>query len=195
MVSLQQLEKFMRLLHAVQNVERVARIPDETKLRNTAEHTFELAMVCWYLNSANELGLDTEKILTYALAHDLIEAYTGDVYAYDEAARDTKEQGEKLARERLATDHAEFPELLSAIDNYERRTDAESRFVYACDKLIDPLNASMETQQSLMKEYDLSYQTMRDYKDSKIAQSEYVAPYWKAVCEKYEKHKDFFFNA
>lgn len=193
MISLKQLENFMRLLHAVQNVQRIARIPDETKLRNTAEHTFELTMVCWYLNNANNLKLNTEKILMYSLAHDLIEAYAGDTYVYDEEGKKDKQKREQEALEKLKDNFQEFPELIQTIENYEERKDAESNFVYATDKLVDPLNISMERKSSFPKEKGVRYSQMRKYKDPKIAQSEHIVPYWKEVCKKFEANKDFFF--
>lgn len=195
MVPLEQLENFMRLLHAVQNVERVARIPNETRLRNTAEHTFELVMFCWYLLNVNKIDLNQEKILTYALAHDLIEAYAGDSYIYDDAARHDKEEREEKALQQLQENFQEFPELINIIKRYERRADEESKFVYAADKLIDPLNISMETANSFWKEKNISYEQIRAYKDKKIALSNDIQPYWLAVCEKVEKNKDFFFDA
>ena len=76
---------------------------------------------------------------------------------------------------------------------YEGRTDEESKFVYAMDKLIDPLNASMETTSSIWKEFDMSYQKMREYKDEKIAQSNHVVPIWNQLLKKLEAKKDFFF--
>ena len=194
MVPLEQLENFMRLLHAVQNVERVARIPNETKLRNTAEHTFELAMVCWYLNSANNLELDPEKVLKYALAHDLVEAYAGDSYIFDEASRSDKVEREEKATEQLRDDFTEFPELIEIIAKYEKREDRESRFVYAADKLIDPLNISMETKNSFWKEKAVSYKQVRNYKENKITVSKDVEAYWHTLCQKLETNKDFFFD-
>ena len=194
MVSLEQLENFMRLLHAAQNVERVARIPNETKWRSTAEHTFELAMFCWYLSSANKLELDQGKILKYALAHDIVEAYAGDTPVYDTEGRKSKDDREKRALQKIQDDLGEFPELIETIETYESQLDPESKFVYAADKLIDPLNYSMDTRSSIWKEKGMTYSQVRNYKDSKVAQSKDVEHYWHALCAKIESKKDFFFN-
>lgn len=194
MIALEQLENFMRLLHAAQNVERVARIPNETKWRSTAEHTFELAMFCWYVSSANNLELDQEKILKYALAHDIVEAYAGDTPVYDTEGRKSKEVREEASLQKIRETFVEFPELVETIETYDARQDPESAFVYAADKLIDPLNYSMDTRSSIWKEKNISYERIREYKDSKIAVSKDIEPYWHALCKKIEANKDFFFN-
>lgn len=193
MVPLPKLEEFMQFLHKVQNVKRVARIPDEKEYRSTAEHTFELAMLCWYIASANKLNLDTEKILMYALAHDLLEGYAGDSYIYDTEALRTKHEREAAALVKIEETFSEFPELIETIHTYERKEDPESVFVYAADKLIDPLNASMESTQSIWKDMRVTYEQLREYKDRKIEPSKDISFYWKLLVEKLEAKKDFYF--
>lgn len=193
MIPLEKLENFMRLLHKVQNVKRMARIPDESDYRNTAEHTFEVAMLCWYIANANDLALNFEKILKYALAHDVIEGYAGDTPVHDLEAQKLKKEKEAAALARIEEEFSEFPELISTIHAYERREDDESKFVYAVDKLIDPLNASMEETQSIWEDLGMSYGYMRTYKDPKIATSDHVEPYWKELLVKLDRKKDFFF--
>lgn len=194
MVPLTKLENFMRLLHKVENVKRVARVPDEKERRSTAEHTFEVVLLCWYVASANNLKLDHEKILKYALAHDLIEAYSGDTPVYDTEARKTKAAREARATAEIKKNFQEFPELSEIIHEYESRTTPESKFVYAIDKLIDPLNGGMETTQSIWKDEGVSYEFFVDYKEKKIALSADVFPYWKQLIKKLEAKKDFFFQ-
>lgn len=150
-------------------------------------------MLCWYLASVHKLDLNIEKVLKYALAHDLIEAYAGDSYIYDDVSRATKEAREKVALERLENEFPEFDELLSLLHEYEKRADTESNFVYAADKLIDPLNASMEKTQSIWKEKDVSWDKLMDYKSEKVARHPAVLMYWKELVKKLEAKKDFFF--
>jgi putative hydrolase of HD superfamily len=193
--DLPKLESFLKLLHETEKVKRRARRPDEREPTSTAEHTFEVAMLCWYLASVNKLDLDFEKVLKYALAHDLIEAYAGDTPIYDTAGRKTKEAREHAAHERIKEEFAEFADLLHTIETYERRADPEANFVYAADKLIDPLNAGMEEKQSIWKEFNVSWDMLLDYKTEKIAKHPTVFAYWQALVKKLEAKKDFFFNS
>jgi len=193
-LKLPDLERFMTLLHATQKVKRVSRRPGETNSTNTAEHTFELVMLCWYIAGVEKLGLNHEKILKYALAHDLIEAYAGDTPAYDTEGQKTKHERERNAFEKIKAEFPKFPELITTIESYEDRDDEESKFVYAADKLMDPLNCSLEPKSTLWKELDITYSDVRKYKDSKIAQYPLINNYWGLLCEKLEKNLAFYFK-
>lgn len=55
------------------------KIKDDLSRETDAEHTYQVAMVSWYVNSAYGLRLNEEKILKYALVHDIPEVRAGDV--------------------------------------------------------------------------------------------------------------------
>lgn len=184
----------MKLLHATQQVQRISRIPDGATNQNTAEHTFELVMLAWYIVSSQKLDFDMDKILKYALAHDLIEAYSGDTPVFDTEGQKTKASREAAALVRIENEFTEFPELTEIIHEYEKRETPESVFIYALDKLVDPLNASMETTQSIWKDYNMTYAQTREYKDGKIALSPEVQVFWEALTKKLLDKKDFFFH-
>lgn len=194
MYSLENLEKFARLLHDVQRVKRVSRRPDEQERTNTAEHTFSVALMGWYIAQLHAPELDQEKVLKYALAHDIVEAYAGDTFAYDEEAKKTKAAREAAALERITSEFPEFSDLVEVIHEYEARQTPEAKFVYAVDKLVDPFDVSMETTQSLWKETQVSLTTLIDHKTEKIALSTAVLPYWELLVEKLKKNKEFFFG-
>lgn len=193
-VSLENLEKFATLLHKVQRVKRFAKRPNEKEFTNTAEHTFEVAMMSWYIASVEGLDLDFEKILKYALAHDLIEAYAGDTPAFDTIGQKDKTKREEAAIARIKSEFTEFADLLNIINSYENKNDPESKFVYATDKIVDPLNLSMDDNPSFWKDSNISYQTLRNYKDSKIAKDPTVTKIWKLLIEKLEVNLKRYFN-
>ena len=195
MIALEQLENFMRLVHDVERTKRVAQRPDEPENTSTGEHTFELVMMCWYLVSANKLDLDHEKVLKYTLAHDLVEGWAGDTFIGDDAAHQTKKARESKALLRIKETFSEFPELIKTIEAYQRREDPESKFVYAADKLIDPLHGSMEKNPTYWKKNGMTFEEACAYKDPRIAGEENIEPYWKEVRTRLEDNKDFFFNA
>lgn len=191
---LAKLEQFAHFIHLLHDVDRVARTPGAERFSNTAEHSFQVAFLAWFVLDTLNLPLDREKVLRYALAHDVIEAYAGDTYIYDTKARETKERREREAFEKVRENFSEFSSLIETVDAYEKRGDEESKFVYALDKLIDPLNITMEEGRSLWKECGVSYDDIRSYKDKKIATSEYIDPYWKQLLEKIEKNKSLYFD-
>lgn len=191
---LENLEKLARLMHAVQRVKRHSRRPDEEQWTNTAEHTFELVMMCWYIIATQGLTLDLSKVLRYALAHDIVEAYAGDTFVHDLEARKTKAAREAAALARLEREFPEFGDMLATMHEYEARSTPEAKFVYAADKLIDPINMSLETKQSLWKEVGITWDMMIENKESKVATSDTIFEYWKQFIAKLKPRKKFFFE-
>ncbi len=193
MTTLTDLEKFMRLLHATQKTKRVARVPDEKELSNVGQHMFEVAMVAWYIISTNKLDLDVGRVLRYALAHDLIEGLVGDIPMHAMMSPEDKAAHEEEGFRQLQEAFPEFPDLIETIKEYEALANPEACFAYACDKLVDPLNGSMETTQAYWKDYPMTFDYMVTYKNPKIAKSEHIVPYWQELLKKLESRREFLF--
>lgn len=194
MSDYEKMKRFMTLLHRFHTVDRVAVVPTLPRATNAVEHSYQLAMLAWYVASSQKLPLDLSKVLMYSLAHDIVEAYAGDTPTFDTKGRETKEVREKAAQDRIADEFEEFPDIIATLESYERREDNESRFVYALDKLIDPLNSAMTTDRlSVWKEYGIGYDAHHKYKDAKVRTSEHVAPLWEALSEELLLKQDYFF--
>jgi putative hydrolase of HD superfamily len=194
MFDYEKTKAFMTLLHRFHTVDRVAEVPTLARQTNAVEHSYQLAMLAWYTVMTQNLPLDLEKVLKYALAHDLVEAYAGDTPVADAEGQKTKKAREAAAFTKLKEQFSEFGELLSILKAYEARTDEESKFVYALDKCVDPLNAVMITdREPYWKKYNVPYEMHRAYKDPRTAVSGYVANLWSALSEELRDKKDFFF--
>jgi putative hydrolase of HD superfamily len=165
--------EFMRLLHSFQGVERVMYAPDLARRENDAEHSYLLAMLSWYLMDSLHLPYSKEKVLSYALVHDLHEAYAGDTYIFDEKALETKHQREKEARVRIAREFPECPDLHSSIEEYEERKDPEAAFVYAVDKLI-PLITNYIQNGKMWKDSSVGHEELFAHKRAKIGESKEI---------------------
>ncbi|HUB92905.1 MAG TPA: HD domain-containing protein [Verrucomicrobiae bacterium] len=49
---------------------------------NDIEHSFTVALLCWFICEHYTLPLDHAKVLKYAMAHDFVERYAGDTNTY-----------------------------------------------------------------------------------------------------------------
>ena len=145
-MDLTKIIKFIDFIHSFQEIERVMKIRGRDNPENDAEHSYQLAMVAWYAIDAFELKLDTNKTVKYALIHDLVEVYAGDVDAFDpDPDRDEKkQQKEHEAFLKMQVEFSEFPEMLKLLEEYEKREDEESKFVYALDKTLPPINIYLD---------------------------------------------------
>jgi len=176
---LDKLLQFARTLNVFQSVERVIRVKDQDRWENDMEHSYHLAMLAWYIVDSEKLPLDREKIFRYALAHDLVEVYAGDTYIYSEDASfiESKPERERQAAERLALEFPEIPEMHAAIRGYVSKEDAESRFVYALDK-IEPLVKMYLDGGRTWKEKDVTLDMVYDIKKNKVAISPEIQKYF-----------------
>jgi 5'-deoxynucleotidase YfbR-like HD superfamily hydrolase len=136
-------------------------------LENDAEHSYQLALVCWSANEQYKLGLNNELILKYALVHDLVEVYAGDTDAHDDEQKIAqKKEREEKALEEFKADF-KFDEITTTIDRYEKKQDVEAQLVYVLDKFIPNTNIYFgQANYYLSRKIDIS--TWRKWLNSKI---------------------------
>lgn len=138
----QDLLHFVRFIDEFRRIERKEYFVDTDRMECDGEHSFQLAMVAWYVMNAEQLSLDMTKVLKYCLAHDLVETYAGDTPVLDERGLETKHEREAESFLRIRAEFGnKFPDLTDMIDGYEGRADAEAKFVHALDKVVPVLNA------------------------------------------------------
>ena len=194
MVSFETLLDFFRFTHDAHKIERVARIPGEKRYATMVEHSWQLALFAWYIIENEKLQLNKEKVLMYALVHDLVETYAGDTYLYDPEGLKTKEIREHEALMRIKSERQDFEALGEYIAAYEKRADAESKFVYALDKLIDPINIYLEDG-LLWQEKEITLAMIVEKKQGKVTMDPTVAALFAMVVAKLkEREPELFYH-
>jgi len=199
MSSLPKIERVIdlyRLVTVFNGIERQVFLPDSAhrtdRPETDTEHSYALAMLAWFVASKID-HLDTNKCVTYALAHDLVELHAGDTFAFskDQNLHDSKEQREQAARQALKTEWPDFDDLHSAISGYEAREDAESRFVYALDKLA-PMVLNVVAEGKAWLKHGLALSEVEAYKVRKVSVSPEVEQLYKELIGILEKHPEYF---
>jgi 5'-deoxynucleotidase YfbR-like HD superfamily hydrolase len=127
------------LLMAFAKVYRATYIDYEGTHESDTDHTTMLAIMACAIASSLNLSLDIGKIAQYAVVHDLVEVYSGDVntvnfFNIDHAE---KEKNEALALAKIRKKFGKtFPWIHETIEAYESLEDAESRYIKTLDKLM-----------------------------------------------------------
>lgn len=104
------------------------------------EHTLHLQFLAVAYAARYHPELDIGKVALYALVHDFVEVYAGDVNSLSATAEVLAQKAltEAVALQRLERELGEaWPELLEAVHRYETLADPEARFVKTFDK-CDP---------------------------------------------------------
>ncbi|MEA2701315.1 MAG: hypothetical protein QOE22_24 [Candidatus Parcubacteria bacterium] len=181
---------FSRLLNAFARIERTPPMPGTKRYENDMEHSYHLALMAWYLIDSRKLDLDMNLVLKYALAHDLVEVYAGDTYIYSTDAEHvaSKKEREHKAAGRLMDEFPEFRQLHSVIEEYEKRANRESRFVYALDKIL-PIVLIREDGGKEWRKRNVTLDTILKHKAAKVALSPEIEPYFNQLVELLRKEK------
>lgn len=107
---------------------------------NDAEHSWHLALMVSVLAEHSDEPIDVGRTVELVVLHDLVEIYAGDTPLYDDAGRESQQEREQAAADRLfgllpADQAARFRGLW---DEFESRGSPEARFAKAVDR-VQPL--------------------------------------------------------
>jgi putative hydrolase of HD superfamily len=165
----------------------------EDRRENDSEHSFQLAMVGWYIISTKKLKYNIDKVIKYALVHDLVEIYAGDNFFYsDEASKKLQHEKEQEAIKKIAKNFKEFKELPKIIIDYENRKDPESKFVYALDKILPVMNIYLDNGRG-WREHRIKFEMLVENK-KKVVINEDVREIWEELVKVVEERKGELFG-
>lgn len=176
------IERLAELQQFVTNFSQVTRVPRfGDRPENDVEHSYGLALVCWYLAPKIAPELNVEKIFKYALAHDAVEIYAGDTFVFAEAdALASKSAREDAALEQLYKDWPDFTEMVDYAKGYKEKIDEEAKFVKAIDKILPLLVIELGESSEFWNRHKITLEMERENKVT-IRVSDYVAPYYERV--------------
>ena len=90
---------FITELEKLKAVERRIKVLNQSRYENSAEHSWQVAMLAMSLLPYAKTELDGGKVIKMLLLHDIVEIDTGDKFAYDANHLDT--ENETLAAQRI----------------------------------------------------------------------------------------------
>lgn len=182
--NISRLLELQRLLVSFSQVERVTHRQHAGKFiqENDTEHSYNLAMTAWYLAQWFP-ALNKDALIRYGLVHDLVEIYAGDTYIYgSEADLASKKQREADALQRLEDEWDDFEDMVTTIHAYENKVDAESRFIYALDKIMPIMLIYIHDGYTWKKE-GVTVDMLRKAKIDKVKLSPEILPYFEQLSE------------
>jgi putative hydrolases of HD superfamily len=133
---------FLIEIDRLKHVLRRSPLVDGSRVENSAEHSWHLAMMALVLSEHANEPVDLVQVIRLVLVHDIVEIDAGDTYAYDSQANGDKVERELRAAERLfgllPPDQA--AEIRALWDEFEAGRTAEARFANALDRLMPLLH-------------------------------------------------------
>jgi len=134
--------EFLVEIDKLKGVLRRSYVVDASRLENTAEHSWHLAMMALVLAEHADAPADVTTVLKMLVVHDLVEIDAGDTFVYDTAGAATKDTREAAAADRIfallpADQGAELRRLWEEFDTADS---PEARFARSLDRLMPLLH-------------------------------------------------------
>ncbi len=191
----QRMMDLQRLLNQFLDIERMIFLPDgkrKNRRETDTEHSYHLAIMAWYLCDSFP-KLNKDKVIRYALTHDLVEIHAGDVMAVGRTKEQDKikDQKEAEALQRLKSDWQDFPDMTETIRLYEAQADKEAVFVKALDKIL-PMMHNIMSEGKTWKKYDIDRKTVVELKDEKTEPSPEIAKIWQVFRAEIQNNDSLF---
>ena len=195
MSSAKTLLKFEALLKKYNSVYRdLASIHTDKTPDNDIEHSYRVAMLCWMIINEYELKLDANKVIRYALIHDLPEVYAGDISIYVAYSQKDKEKREARAIKKLEGQFPKQSPIWKDLNEYEKRKDKESKFVYLVEKLEPILLVLLSEPEHWIKR-KINFEAFIENKQRKIKDIDTIAQFLNKDLMKYlGKKKAIFYR-
>lgn len=127
---------FAQEIDGLKLVERRISVIGGSRLENSAEHSWHLAVLASVLAEYAPEGTDVGRATRMLLIHDIVEIDAGDTFAFDEAAHDDKEERERRAAERLfgLLPDDQAAEVRALWDEFEEGRTPTARYANALDR-------------------------------------------------------------
>lgn len=135
-IDINDVTHFLLELDALKRVDRRSYVTGTTRLENSAEHSWHLAMACWSIAELFELDVNYERLLKMALIHDLGEVDAGDTFLFaNSRVKAHVEEREGIAR--LQSERGNGIKNLSEIwEAQENGSSKEAELLRVVDRIL-----------------------------------------------------------
>jgi len=155
---MQQIIDFILELEKLKAVTRKVRPLGLERYENSAEHSWQLAMLALSLTRYAEPSIDMNRVIRMLLVHDIGEIDTGDTMVFIEGGWEERKAAELAAATRifgmLPEQGASFLELWQ---EFERGETPEARFAHAVDRAM-PVLLNLNNNGQSWRENGISYE-------------------------------------
>ena len=138
---MQHVVDFILELDRLKGVTRKSRPIGLDRYENSAEHSWQIAMLAASLGEFAEPGMDMQRVIAMLLVHDIGEIDTGDTIVYAEEGLAERKAAERVAVERIfgMLPNAQGAKFLALWEEFEDGETAEARFAHAADRAMPVL--------------------------------------------------------
>jgi putative hydrolase of HD superfamily len=137
----QQVIDFVLEIDKLKGVTRKTRPLGLDRYENSAEHSWQIALLATSLAPYAETTIDLDRVIRMLLVHDIGEIDTGDTIFYAEEGLADRKAAERVAVERIfgLLPETEAAALMASWQEFEDGATPEARFAHAADRAMPVL--------------------------------------------------------
>ncbi len=156
---MQQIIDFILELDKLKGVTRKIRPRGLDRYENSAEHSWQLAMLAISLAEHAQTPIDINRVIRMLLVHDVGEIDTGDTIAFAEGGWEDRKAAELAAVKRIfgMLPDNQGAEFLSLWQEFEQEQTPESQFANAVDRAM-PVVLNLNNNGQSWRENGISYE-------------------------------------
>jgi len=138
---MQHVVDFILELDRLKGVTRKSRPVGLDRYENSAEHSWQIAMLAFSLGEFAPPALDMQRVVAMLLVHDVGEIDTGDTIVYAEEGLAERKAAERIAVQRIfgLLPNAHGGRFLELWEEFEAGETPEARFAHAADRAMPVL--------------------------------------------------------
>lgn len=156
---MQQIVDFILELEKLKGVTRKIKPLGLDRYENSAEHSWQLALLAVSLVKYAEAPVDLDRVIRMLLVHDVGEIDAGDVMAFVEVGQEERKAAELAAVKRIfgLLPEGQGEELVELWQEFDQEETPESRFANAIDRAM-PVLLNLSNQGQSWRENGISYE-------------------------------------
>jgi putative hydrolase of HD superfamily len=168
---MQSVIEFILELDKLKTVTRKTKTLHSDRYENSAEHSWQIAMLAWSLAPYAPPATDIHQVIKLLLVHDIGEIDTGDTIVYANADWTALKAEELVAVQRIfgLLPANQAAELLALWQEFEAGVSIEAQFAHACDRAM-PVLLNLANNGQSWRENGISYQRVVERIEAPIRQ-------------------------
>ena len=108
---------------------------DRFRTADIKDHIFDLILLTKMIKPYIPESIDTDRMIDYAITHDLEEVITGDITTFEGVTREEKDRVNKIAMDYLISEYGGVLNLNTILADFEELKDLEAKVLHMLDKV------------------------------------------------------------
>ena len=108
---------------------------DRFRTEDIKDHVFDLILMTKLLKPYLPSYVDTNRMIDYAIIHDLEEVITGDITTFEGITKEEKNRVDKIAMNYLIKEYGDLMHINALSNDYLDKVDIESKILHMLDKV------------------------------------------------------------